>query len=263
MDYKALVLDLDGTLVWRGRPAVSDTVTKTLGELQQRGVTIIFATGRAGFASIGDAIGTDFSPDYRVCANGAYIVDKDNEPIYECYFNVDQIERLVDFVEENNYRINFSFEDAYYSYIGYEAFVEAYKDHIGSASKVKDGTDRTRHHQNMPYGGYTTMPTHAAKEFSDANPDLKLMQSVPGSYDICLSDIDKMTGIEMLLKKLDISWEQVVAVGDGENDIEMLKKAGVGAAMDNASDVVKAAADYIAPDVGDDGVLEVIEKYFG
>lgn len=53
-----------------------------------------------------------------------------------------------------------------------------------------------------------------------------------------------------------------MAFGDGENDIPMLQKAGVGVAVANAKENVKAAADYIAPSVDEDGVAEAL-KHFG
>lgn len=262
MAYKALVLDIDGTLIWRERRHISKAVEQKLKDIQQSGVTVIFATGRAAFACESGVLGTDFVPDYRICANGAYIVDCTGKPVYERYLNEQQISDLTDFAQRNGYPLNLSFEDGYYTYVGHEDFLAYYKKLVGTDSYIKDGSARTRHFQSMPYGAYTTMPPQAAAAFCATHPGIKMMQSVPGSYDISLSDIDKSGGIALLLKQLGIAWRDVVAVGDGENDIDMLRAAGVGIAMGDAPDVVQAAADAVAPNVGDDGVLAVLDRYF-
>ena len=85
--------------------------------------------------------------------------------------------------------------------------------------------------------------------------------SYPQGYDIYSTGNDKTTTIESVLKRLGISWAETMAFGDGENDIPMLVKAGVGVAVANAKDNVKAAADYIAPSVDEDGVAEALRHF--
>ena len=69
----------------------------------------------------------------------------------------------------------------------------------------------------------------------------------------------------MLVQYLDengLKREEIMAFGDGENDIDMLKFAGIGVAMGNASDEVKAAADYVTDSVDADGIAKAL-KHFG
>lgn len=263
MLYKALILDIDGTLIWRGRPHISKQVTDGLKSLQRRGVTVILATGRAAFACEGTVLGTDFVPDYRVCANGAFIVDRCGTPVFERYLTPAQVLALTDYAHENGYLLNFSFEDAYYTYVGHSRFLSFYEQAVGSSGYILDGAERDRHHESPPYGAYTTMPDEAARRYCGAHPDIMMKQSVPGSYDIMPAGVDKAVGIGMLLETAGIAWAQVVAAGDGENDIDMLQKAGIGVAMRNAPDVVRAAADVVAPPVDEDGILDVLRRYFG
>jgi hydroxymethylpyrimidine pyrophosphatase-like HAD family hydrolase len=63
------------------------------------------------------------------------------------------------------------------------------------------------------------------------------------------------------LQGLGLDASQAIAFGDSENDIEMLKAAGIGVAMDNGTAECKAAADYIAPDCDDDGILKALEHF--
>ena len=72
----------------------------------------------------------------------------------------------------------------------------------------------------------------------------------------------KQQAIEHAIKILHVHPEEIVAVGDGENDIPMILAAGMGVAMGNAAEGLKSVADYIAPSVEDDGLAHVIEKFF-
>lgn len=83
-----------------------------------------------------------------------------------------------------------------------------------------------------------------------------------GSIDLIVPGCHKASGLKRLVKRWNITSEQCVAFGDGNNDIEMLKYSGRGYAMDNASKEVKDIADYICPSNNDDGVLVTLDKLF-
>ena len=67
--------------------------------------------------------------------------------------------------------------------------------------------------------------------------------------------------MQALNARLGITAEETMAFGDGENDVGMLKYAGVGVAMGNASDAVKAQANYVAPSVDDGGIAHTVELF--
>ena len=79
--------------------------------------------------------------------------------------------------------------------------------------------------------------------------------------DIIPQNVSKGHAIEILMDKLDISADEIMAFGDAENDIEMLKKVKYGYVMENAKDFMKEQFQWIAPSFNDEGVLEVIEHY--
>lgn len=70
-----------------------------------------------------------------------------------------------------------------------------------------------------------------------------------------------MTGIESILKYYGIKREEIMAFGDGENDIEMLQYAKIGIAMGNADNDVKKAADYITDHIDEDGIYKALQYY--
>ena len=72
--------------------------------------------------------------------------------------------------------------------------------------------------------------------------------------DLALKDIDKAYAMDVLLKHLDASVEDAVAFGDAKVDIPMLEHSGVGVAMGNGGEEIRAAADYVTDDVENDGL---------
>lgn len=80
-------------------------------------------------------------------------------------------------------------------------------------------------------------------------------------FELVAPDVSKWAAIKSLLNELGISPNEVTAIGDGPNDIEMLRHAGTGVAMGNAGDKVKAAADFVTGHHENDGLAKYIERY--
>jgi Cof subfamily protein (haloacid dehalogenase superfamily) len=83
----------------------------------------------------------------------------------------------------------------------------------------------------------------------------------PGFLDAMPPNGGKDTGIGKVLEHLGLTPEQAMAFGDGENDISMLEYAGIGVAMGNSSDKVKASADYVTSTVDEDGIARAVEHF--
>lgn len=89
-----------------------------------------------------------------------------------------------------------------------------------------------------------------------------IYRSEPYFMEIMPRGVDKAAALERMLMSLGCTREETVCCGDGFNDISMLAYAGTGVAMGNAQPEVKAAADYITATNDEDGLVEVIEKFF-
>jgi len=260
--YRAIVLDIDGTLIFHERGRPTEACVQALHALKERGVLVIIATGRGPFISTPKAL-AGLQADYLVCANGSYVVSRDGQVLHEDRLDAQHLERLVDFAEARGHHLYFTFEDAYYLYAKPPTpQQEKPKKDEKKPSFILDGRGVLRHNDGMPYGAFCLMPREDTLRYCAAWPGLKMMESQKGAYDICSETSDKAVGVGVLLEKLGLSWEQVVAVGDGENDIGMLARAGMGVAMGNARDHVKNAANYVTGSVEADGVLQVVKQFF-
>ena len=98
--------------------------------------------------------------------------------------------------------------------------------------------------------------------FLEYMPNSKSARWTSAFTDVIPSDGGKDKGIDAIANHLDIKVEEIMAFGDGGNDIDMLKHVGVGVAMGNARDDVKEIADFVTADVDDDGITYAL-KHFG
>jgi Cof subfamily protein (haloacid dehalogenase superfamily) len=89
----------------------------------------------------------------------------------------------------------------------------------------------------------------------------EIYRSEPYFLEVLPKGIDKAQTLAVLLDKLGLTKEEVIACGDGFNDLSMVKFAGLGVAMANAQDIVKENADYITLSNDEDGIAHVIEKF--
>jgi Cof subfamily protein (haloacid dehalogenase superfamily) len=89
----------------------------------------------------------------------------------------------------------------------------------------------------------------------------RLTQALPDALELLPYGASKATALKLLLKDLKLTPEEVLAIGDGENDIEMIQLVGLGVAMGNANPKLKAVADAVVASNDADGVAEAVEKY--
>ena len=99
-----------------------------------------------------------------------------------------------------------------------------------------------------------------SKRLSESN-HLAISSSSRGNIEITHSDAQKGIALESIAEKLGVDMDEVMAIGDNLNDVSMLSRVGYPVAMENATDEVKAVANYITESNEQDGVGNAIIKY--
>ncbi len=260
MGYKAIILDIDGTLIGAGRMRPSDRLVNTVARLQRAGIFVIVATGRSYFVADEKQLG--FRADYTVCTNGAYAVDNAGNHLFDERLSLDQTERIIALCDRLDCALGLAFSDANYVYNDYAWYARTYQLMVGDLPYVVNGEARTRHLDDLPYTGFGFVPDAEMRRFCAGNPDLTATTYAPDLYDIFRSDLNKARAIEQLLGRLGLDRTTLVAIGDGDNDREMLALAGCGVAMGNATEALRAVADMVAGTVAEDGAAKAIERLF-
>lgn len=259
--YRALLLDIDGTLVHPGCRQPDEETVAALEELRRHGVTVVLATGRTLMAARPEVMGS-FRPDYYICINGAYVAAGDGEVLCHHPMSQRQFDEILRLAQQESCPMGFAFPEGYYTYVEDRVYRDYYREVNGDMAVLHNGSDHIRHLKGMPYAAFGMIAPHKRSAFIDSDLGLHLTLFDEDVYDISQQGHTKASGAARLLAATGIAWEELVAVGDGENDIELLSAAGLGIAMGNAPSHVKAHADGVTLGVEHGGVLHVIREYF-
>lgn len=268
MKYKLLVLDIDGT-VTNSKKEVTEKTKNAILDLQKRGIPVAIASGRApqGIYSVAKALELDKFGSYIMPFNGARIVNfQTEECIYSKTLPLHLPARL--------------WRDAVENGIGIVTYDE--KEVIAGTEldkyillEAKIAGMPVVYHEN--FNTYVDFPvnkclmTGEPKDLEALEPvfaqkyfhEAQIFRSEPYFLEATPKNVDKAYCLKHLLEILGIKREEMICCGDGFNDISMIQYAGLGVAMANAQDQVKAVADYVTVcDNDHDGIAEVVEKFF-
>ncbi len=266
MAYKAIALDLDGTLMDSNKK-LSDVNKETIWKALDKGISVILASGRPlfGVMPVAEALEFPKRGGYVLAYNGGNIVDcTTGKSIYlreipkECMADICTIARECH-VQPLTY-----FEDMILAESDSDEYV--IKEAICNSAKIKVIEDI------VSFVDYSVAKFLVVGEHSKLLPVQERLMEIHGDkLDIFFSEdyfleivpknVAKDASLCELLKLLGIEREELIACGDAMNDVSMIKFAGLGVAMDNAYPNIKEYADYIAPSNDDNGVAHVIEKF--
>lgn len=266
MAYEVLVLDIDGTLT-NSKKEISPKTLDAVIRAQEEGIKVVIASGRptAGIKKIAKTIKLDEYGGYILSYNGAKIINyQTGEIVYNETLPEEMIPSIYEEAVDNNVGIvTYEGNDAIAGN-GIDKYneIEARINSIG-LREVEDFPN----YVNFPINKclLTGEPEHMA-EVEQKMKDrfgnfLNIYRSEPFFVEVMPQNIDKAYSLGKLLKYLNLERTQMIACGDGFNDLSMIKYAGLGVAMANAQEVVKEAADYITLSNDEDGVAKVIDKF--
>ena len=163
MPATLLVLDIDGTLRPHGEPRVPKENVDALRTVQKAGVKLVIATGRCQ-AEIPAKMLRGIRPDYWICAAGAQVEDAAGTALYTSHMTAEEMYALVDFCEDYEYPLGFSFSDGGYVYLDHEAF-HVQEKAAALEGCLKDGEDQDRHLLDMPFSAFGMLAAEDIAKF--------------------------------------------------------------------------------------------------
>lgn len=259
---KAVFFDIDGTLRDFTEQGIRPGTYKALDLARRAGIRCFTATGRHLLEIQEEGLLGSLAFDGLVLLNGSLCLDAGHSVLYENPVPVSQVRIMLELRRELGCAVMFMERDAMYvSHITPE--LEKLQTQIGTAiPPVEPHMERGLEHpvyQMIPYTGDNNQELLAAR--------LPLCDITRwhdgGAFDITPKGGSKSLGIQKIMKRYGYSRDQIAAIGDGYNDIPMIRFAGVGIAMGNGNDQVKAAADYITGPIDQDGLLHGVEYLIG
>ena len=273
-DVRLLVLDIDGTIVDKSN-LVRDSVAQAIHSAQRRGVAVALATGRLYQTSLPayDSIGSTLP---LICYEGALIREpKTGFVHHHCPLDRRVLAQVLDHTEllspRGRVSVHFHVQDEIYvsnlngASVNYFArstdFARSKVEPIvvsdlrqllsQSTTKVMVWSDDAHAIERLSIG----------LKSSDCRTQVRQDESMT-SLEAFHRTVNKRLAVSYLAEGImGLRPENVMAIGDDFNDIEMLRYAGIGVAMGNAPPAVKASADWVTTTVEEDGVAAAVEKW--
>lgn len=254
-----VALDIDGTLLGPGA-AVSDEVRQALGAVQAAGAHVVLATGRSILAAAPLARDFGLTGGHVVCSNGAvtaWVDDGDHQLTDVITFDPGPAVRLL---QAEVPGVLVAVEDVGRGFKVNRPFPPGELDGAVEVLDLEEliATPASRITVRAP-----DLPPH---QFADQVADLGLhgvnyavTVGVRAWLDITPEGVHKARGLQLLSDRLGIAPGATVAIGDGGNDVQMLRWAAHGVAMGHAQADVQQAADAITDSVADDGAAVVLD----
>ena len=287
--YKLVAIDLDGTML-NSYGMVTENTKQVIKNTINKGTEVIIASGRPidSIKTIAKEIGSE---NYFIAGNGALIYDiKKDEIIYEKFMNKQKVLEIIKICEENSISYNIYTEKTIISKGLKYNVLYYYKENLKKEENkktnitiVEDVYEYIKNLENEKFLKITVCD-ETKSVFNSIIRKLRTVEDidvldvlhmsrkmikqgtedVPIEYyytEISLKDVDKWNAIEYLANKMNISKDEIIAIGDNINDKEMIENAKVGIAMGQSTPVITEIADFVTSNNNEDGVAKALEKY--
>ncbi len=264
---KVLVLDIDGTLT-NSKKEITEATRQAIWGIMDRGHKVMLASGRPtpGMRRYEKELELQARGGYLLSFNGARIVDcTNNEIVSQKILPLSIVPDLYEYAKEHGTGLITYQGDTVISAFEPDEYIELEARINGLPIRVvEDFVNFVNYDINKCI---LTAPGEQAAEYEKElqakyGDALSIYRSEPFFLEVMPQNVDKANSLDQMLPLIGMSQENTVCCGDGFNDISMIRYAKVGVAMGNAQPAVKEAADYITATNDEDGLVEVIEKFF-
>lgn len=269
--YKVVMIDLDGTLLDDNKNVSSKNIEMINKVYREKNILFVITTGKSIYdiKYIIDAIGEAINK-YIIASNGAIIKDNvKNEYIVKNYLTDDEVKNILDECKKYDLKsliqteYGMVVEDKLSAEVENAIYADDLKQYIfdNNVSNIalitpngtKENLELLKRKIN---NNFTTLESTEVCNYTHNNNG----KTYTTKYiDVMKKGSTKANAIKILIDYLNISKEEVIAIGDGGNDIPMFEMAGYKVAMENASEKLKEKADYVTSSNNEDGVAKALE----
>ena len=272
MPVKLIAFDLDGTLLDRQKN-IPEANLQALKAAAEAGALLVPATGRI-YTGIPELIRTLPGARYFITINGAYAYDAaDDRNLYTSELSVDTCLRLIDYMDrlpviydcyQDNWgyitRSMFQRAEEFIPDPGIMKMMRELRTPVDNLSETLRQKGRPVQKMQMHFQDLAERDRQL-KLVAERFPETAVSSSLPWNIEINSAGATKGRALKALCQALGIDLRDTLAFGDGTNDLDMIRTAGIGIAMGNGAEEVKAAADWVAPNNDDAGVAAGIYRF--
>ncbi|MCU6747881.1 Cof-type HAD-IIB family hydrolase [Faecalicatena acetigenes] len=254
INIKAVFFDVDGTLISHKDGGVPESTKEALRLLKKRGIKVVVATGRHTIELEALPV-RDLEFDGYVVLNGQLCLDGEGNTIYDEPICKEGADTILEIFKRREIPVSMVEKDRIYVNFVNDLLRRRQKEILSPVPEVAE------YHGGKIYQCCMYVEEPQMREIEKKLRFCRATQWNDAAYDIIAEEAGKRKGIEAFLKHYSISPKEIMAFGDGENDIDMLLYAQIGVAMGNANDKVKEAADYVTDRVDKEGIKKALEEY--
>ena len=277
MSRKVIIMDVDGTLT-NTKKVVTPKTKEALMKAQEAGAKVILASGRptSGLVDLAKELELAKYNGLLVSFNGSKVIDcKTNEVLFNQAMSVEEgkavlnhmknFSRVRPMIDKGEYMYVNDVFDCYIDFNGGPFNVMQYESR-GGKYKLCEKDDLAEFvdyelNKILTFGDPDYLKENYEAMMEPFKDKLNCVFTAPFYFEFTAQGIDKAKALDTVLKPMGYTEEDMIAFGDGQNDATMLKYAGVGIAMANAVDSLKAIADEITLSNDEDGIAVSLYKH--
>ncbi|MDF2723382.1 MAG: hydrolase [Paenibacillus sp.] len=261
MNYRLIALDVDGTLL-NDRHELSERTKQAVRDVAAAGASIVLCTGRSptGVIPIMEQLGLAGTV---ITHNGAATVRSADRSIMHVYpFAADQLLELIRYCRERGLHMDICTPFHLHVEVDLESETAAmYSTMLVEPVRVADLLQLDEAPVKFTVFAGKDVLDAVEQDWRAFNMPLSIMRSGDYFIDVMHPQATKGNALKLLADSLGVDRSQVMAIGNYYNDVEMLRFAGLGIAMDNSPDEVKRQADAVTASNNEDGVYAALNRY--
>lgn len=266
---KAIFIDIDGTLLNSKREIITNTKV-AIEKCIKKGIKVILASGRSRAITLEYQQLAGASP-YIISSNGAdvYDIEKDIE-IYSTPLDKETVNKIFNFSQQNSYKLNINYN---FELVMNKMFYPDEKDNVKTEEEIYNIIEKEKIVQcvvankdiekMIEFKQYLKKNLFGVKIENESKrlKDFSLEQKGYYFCDVINLETSKGRAVKKLCEYLELENNEIIAMGDGENDVSMFEITDNSVAMENATAEVKKKANYITDSNDEDGVAKVLKKF--
>lgn len=253
-DIKVIVMDVDGTLT-NSKKIITKKTKETLIEAQNNGVLLVLASGRptSGLIDFAKELEMDKHHGLLVCFNGSKVIDcETNEILFNETMTVEEGQAVLEHLKKFNIKPMIDKDDYLYVNDVFDCNIQIKNEPFNIIQyEARGGKFKLCEKDNLvafadyPLNKILTagdpeyLEEHYKEIMEPFKDSLSCMFTAPFYFEFTAKGIDKAKALDTVLTPMGYKREEIIAFGDGHNDISIIKYAGIGIAMDNAVDALK------------------------
>jgi Cof subfamily protein (haloacid dehalogenase superfamily) len=252
--HKVVFFDVDGTLLSEVDRSIKESTREAISCLINKGIKVVVATGRP--YSMCEQF-KELGIDIFISANGAYIKSND-EVIYKSVLSKNTVTHLSEFAHANGNALSYLTSSFKMNGLGTNdpQVMHALNETLNIRSYPETITSLVEEiYCICLYAG-----EEETKKFMEKFPYLKFERFHSYVTNVLEQEVSKLTAVKQVLTYLNFDKSEVIAFGDGENDISMLEYVGLGIAMGNSGDNLKRKSHFVTRNSSDDGIYYALKK---